>query len=132
MVFVGEWCRHGDDKGVRRLRFGSGAERAIGNRVLDNLVQVRLDNMNLATVDHIDDVGIGIDADDIEAPVGEDRRRRQPDIAEPDHRKRFEFLLSHGTTPRRYGPPPYRRHRGYGRGSWRQRRLRHPADVRIR
>ena len=77
--------RHGDDVGVGVFVFERGAQLFRFDDAADERVEIGLAEMGLALIDLVDDVGLGVDADDLDALIGEHGRRRQADIAEADN-----------------------------------------------
>ena len=85
LMIAGERGGHGDDVRVGRRHLLLRPQPAHRHRAADRDGQVRLGERRLAPVDPLDDVGVHVDAGDLEPAGGQRHRGRQPDVAEPDH-----------------------------------------------
>ncbi len=77
--------RHRDDERVRRLGLPGRAQLAQGRRGAQQHVEIGLGEIGLPGIYRVDDVGIDVDADHVDAAAREGRGGRQADIAQPDH-----------------------------------------------
>ena len=86
LVVVLERRRHRDHEDVGGLGHEGRAEGARAHGPAHEGVELGLDDVDAAAVDHLDDARVDVDADHLHAAAGDDGRGRQADVAQPDDR----------------------------------------------
>jgi hypothetical protein len=74
----------GNDKGARRFRFEGSAEVAAIDRLSQGILEPRFGDMRVAVVEIVNQIGLYVDADNVEAGRGERDGRWQSDVSQSD------------------------------------------------
>jgi len=97
-VIALEWRRHGNQKGISRLRFDGSAQITLGYGSMYTHIQVWLDDMNLAAVNGFNRVLIYINANYLFLACCKNSCSREANVAQANHgnsfKSHFHFFLS--------------------------------------